>query len=99
MTAPHHVIVPREPTEAMIDAAMPKAFIGHLEASEESKTRWFASHRRALVENYKAMLAAAPPDVPEHWQDKAQQIITGVNANNELERGRQAVMLLKMLLA
>lgn len=54
------VLAPIEPSEAMIEAAMPKAFIGHPEASEASKERWFASHRRALIEQYKAMIAAAP---------------------------------------
>ncbi len=55
-----YVRVPREPTEEMIEAAMPKAFIGHPEASAESKFRWFRSHRLALIEHYKAMLSSAP---------------------------------------
>jgi hypothetical protein len=58
--SPQTVVVPREPTEEMIQAAMPTAFIGHPEAKEESKARWFLSHRLSLIEKYKLMIAAAP---------------------------------------
>ena len=55
------VLVPIEPTERMIMAAIPNAgeWIGHPEASEQSKTRWLNSHRAPICDKYKAMIKAA----------------------------------------
>jgi hypothetical protein len=59
---PEWVYVPREPTREMIEAACPtiNEWIGHPEASEQSKKRWYDSHLEARREQYKTMISAAP---------------------------------------
>lgn len=49
----------REPTEAMIKASLPEAWIGHPEASEGTIERYWAGHRRAGKAKWQAMIDAA----------------------------------------
>lgn len=52
---PDMVMVPREPTEAMIDAAMNR----YQHVSPEAKARYTKMHRENFRCDYKAMIAAA----------------------------------------
>jgi len=56
------VMVPKEPTPEMLDAATPPAseWIGHPEARPESIERWRRSHREAAGDRYRVMISAAP---------------------------------------
>lgn len=52
---PDMVMVPREPTEAMLDAAMNR----YKNVSPEARLRFFQMHRENFRCDYKAMIAAA----------------------------------------
>lgn len=64
-TTGEFVLVPKEPTTAMLDAATPSRneWIGHPEAKEDSITRWINAHRSKAQQVYKTMIAAAPQAV------------------------------------
>ena len=55
MPEPDMVMVPREPTEAMLDAAMNR----YQHVSPEAKARYTQMHRENFRCDYKAMIAAA----------------------------------------
>lgn len=56
------VMVPREPTQEMIEAATPGAseWIGHPEAKPASIERWRQGHRKAARRIYRSIISAAP---------------------------------------
>ena len=56
------VMVPRDPTPKMLDAATPPAseWIGHPEAKPESIERWRQGHREDAERKYRSMISAAP---------------------------------------
>src|SRR5690606_22731887 len=56
------VMVPRNPTSKMLDAATPPAseWIGHPEEKPESIERWRQGHREDAERKYRSMISAAP---------------------------------------
>lgn len=73
---PGMVLVPREPTEAMLDAAMNR----YKHVSPEAKARYTQMHRENFRCDYKAMIAAA------EWKSNAE-----VNGGRLADRPSEAV--------
>lgn len=57
------------------------------------------AHFRAILGPAVPCPESDQPSIPDHWKTTAANIVAGVDAINEVEKGRQAIMLLKTLLA